>query len=94
MDEPFKFAGVSVPGPPAVAQYLNQNYPVLEKQTGVDVKTDFIEGQLFTLLKQRVSALIQGGSLLNIDTADDPPLAVQGPSAVTESKAVARSGWS
>ena len=30
--------------PPTVAQYLTLNYPILEKQTGVDAKTDFIQG--------------------------------------------------
>jgi choline dehydrogenase-like flavoprotein len=64
--------------PPTVAQYLTQNYPLLEEQTGVDVKTDFIQGPLFDLLKQRVSGLIQNGNLPNVDTAEDPPLAVQG----------------
>lgn len=64
--------------PPTVAQYLTRNYPLLEQQTGVDVKTDFIQGALFDLLKQRVSGLIQNGSLTNVDTVDDPPLAVQG----------------
>jgi choline dehydrogenase-like flavoprotein len=64
--------------PPTVAQYLTQNYPLLEQQTGVDIKTDFIQGPLFDLLKQRVSGLIQNGNLANVDTAEDPPLAVQG----------------
>jgi choline dehydrogenase-like flavoprotein len=64
--------------PPTVAQYLTQNYPLLEQQTGVDLKTDFIQGPLFDLLKQRVSSLIQNASLPNVDTVDDPPLAVQG----------------
>ena len=66
--------------PPTVAQYLTQNYPLLEQQTGVDVKTDFIQGPLFDILKQRVSGLIQNSSLSNVDTVDDPPLAVQGQS--------------
>jgi len=64
--------------PPTVAQYLTQNYPLLEQQTGVDIKTDFIQGPLFDLLKLRVSGLIQNGNLVNVDTAEDPPLAVQG----------------
>ena len=66
--------------PQTVAQYLNQNYPLLEQQTGVDVKTDFIQGALFALVKQRISTLIQNNSLPNVDTAEDPPLAVQGQS--------------
>src|SRR5439155_20623794 len=60
--------------PPSVAQYLNQNYPLLEQQTGVNVKTDFIQGPLFSLLKQRVSAVIQNGGVANLDAVEDPPL--------------------
>jgi choline dehydrogenase-like flavoprotein len=66
--------------PPAVAQYLNANYPVLEQQTGVDVKTDFIQGPLFDLLKQRISTFIQNGSVVGINSVEDPPLAVEGQS--------------
>jgi choline dehydrogenase-like flavoprotein len=74
--------------PPTVAEYLNQNYERVERQTGVDVKTDFIQGALFELLKQRVSTL--RATVPNLDdVADsdaedsarlDPPLAVQGQS--------------
>jgi len=64
--------------PPTVAAYLSSNYPVLEQQTGVSVATDFIQGPLFNLLKQRVGNAI--GTVTNIDTAEDPPLAVQGQS--------------
>ena len=64
--------------PPAVAAYLNSNYPDLEQQTGVSVATDFIQGPLFNLLKQRATNAI--GTVANIDTAEDPPLAVQGQS--------------
>jgi hypothetical protein len=66
--------------PPTVAQYLIQNYPILEQQTGVDVKTDFIQGALFDLLKQRVSTVIQQTAVPNLDFAEDAPLAVQGQS--------------
>lgn len=66
--------------PPAVAQFLNANYPVLEQQTGVDVKTHFIQGPLFDLLKQRISTFIQNGSVADINTVEDPPLAVEGES--------------
>ena len=64
--------------PPTVATYLNNHYPILEQQTGVSVATDFIQGSLFNLLKQRVTNAI--GTVANIDTAEDPPLAVQGQS--------------
>jgi len=66
--------------PPTVAQYLNQNYPVLEQQTGVDVKTDFIQGPLFDLLKSKIAAIISAAGVANIDSVEDPPLAVQGQS--------------
>src|SRR6266508_2941119 len=62
--------------PPTVANYLTNHYSILEQQTGVDVKTDFIQGPLFNLLKQRVTNAI--GTVANIDTAEEPPLAVQG----------------
>jgi GMC oxidoreductase len=64
--------------PPAVAQYLLQNYPILEHQTGVDVKTDFIQGPLFNLLKQRVANAVLQGAVPNLDSIEDPPLAVLG----------------
>jgi hypothetical protein len=51
-----------------VAQYLNQNYPVLEQQTGVDVKTDFIQGPLFDLLKSRITTILSSSSLANLDS--------------------------
>lgn len=66
--------------PPTVAQYLNQNYPLMEQQTGVADDTEFIQGPLFNLLKQRVGAIIQANSVANLDSVEDPPLAVQGQS--------------
>jgi choline dehydrogenase-like flavoprotein len=63
--------------PPTVAAYLNANYGTLERQTGVDVRTDFIQGPLFDLLMARTTALI-GGAVPNTDTVEEPPLAVQG----------------
>jgi choline dehydrogenase-like flavoprotein len=62
--------------PASVANYLRNTYPLLERQTGVDVKTDFIQGPLFALLKQRASALVPG--VASLDAVEDPPLAVQG----------------
>jgi hypothetical protein len=66
--------------PPSVAQYLNQNYPLLEQQTGVDVKTDFIQGPLFQALQQRVASVVQQNKVANLDSVEEPPLAVQGQS--------------
>jgi hypothetical protein len=62
--------------PPAVASYLTNNYPTLEQQTGVSVATDFIQGPLFDLIKQRAVNAV--GIVANIDSAEDPPLAVEG----------------
>ena len=66
--------------PPTVSQYFNQNYPLMEQQTGVSDDTEFIQGPLFSLLKQRVAAIIQAHSVPNLDSVEDPPLAVQGQS--------------
>ena len=65
--------------PLTVAAYLNANYATLERQTGVDVGTDFIEGPLYDLLFARSSALL-GGAVANMDAVERPPLAVQGSS--------------
>jgi choline dehydrogenase-like flavoprotein len=62
--------------PPSVVQYLAQNYPTLEQQTGVSETTDFIQGPLFDLLKARFTSLAQG-TVPGI-SIEDPPLAVQG----------------
>lgn len=65
--------------PPSVAQYLQQFYPRLERQLGVDQTTDFIEGQLYDLLRTRITALAQG-TVPNLTGVEPPPLAVQGQS--------------
>jgi len=66
--------------PPTVAAYLSNNYARLEAQTGVDVTTDFIQGPLYSAVKTRISQIIQAHSVANLDTVEDPPLAVQGQS--------------
>ena len=63
--------------PPSVAAYLNTHYATLEQQTGVDIKTDFIQGALFTLLSARANAAL-GPALPNLNAVEEPPLAVQG----------------
>lgn len=63
--------------PAPVAAYLNAHYGTLERQTGVDVRTDFIQGPLFALLSARASALV-GGVVPNLNAVEEPPLAVQG----------------
>jgi choline dehydrogenase-like flavoprotein len=64
--------------PPSVAQYLSQNYPVLEQQTGVADRTEFIQGPLFNLLKSKIANVISSSGVANLDSVEDPPLAVQG----------------
>jgi choline dehydrogenase-like flavoprotein len=66
--------------PPTVAQYLVQNYPLMEQQTGVTDDTEFIQGPLFNLLNQNISAAITANSVANLDSAQIAPLAVQGQS--------------
>src|SRR6266699_6872348 len=65
--------------PPTVSQYLTQNYSLLEEQTGVAEKTDFIQGALFNLLKQRVTTVIQQAAVAHLDAAEDPPVSGPGP---------------
>ena len=64
--------------PPSVARYLSQNYPVLEQQTGVADRTEFIQGPLFNLLKSKIANVISSSGVANLDSVEDPPLAVQG----------------
>jgi len=66
--------------PPTVAQYLTQNYPLMEQQTGVSDDTEFIQGPLYSLLNQRVAAIVQAKSVANLDSVEVAPLAVQGQS--------------
>lgn len=70
--------------PPSVAQYLKQNYSLLEQQTGVDVKTDFIQGALFELIKTQIGAAVQAMPGLNLDAVEAAargagPIAGMGP---------------
>ncbi|MGA3008150.1 MAG: GMC oxidoreductase [Opitutaceae bacterium] len=66
--------------PPTVAQYLVNNYPLLESQTGVSDRTEFIQGSLYSLLKTQINGFIGAASVANLDSVEDPPLAVQGQS--------------
>ncbi|HWZ94965.1 MAG TPA: GMC oxidoreductase [Opitutaceae bacterium] len=66
--------------PPTVAQYLVNNYPALESQTGVTDKTEFIQGNLYSLLKTQISGFVSAASIANLNSVEDPPLAVQGQS--------------
>lgn len=66
--------------PPTVANYLTANYPLLEEQAGVSQKAEFIQGKLFDLLNTRASAAVTANAVANLDSVEDPPLAVQGQS--------------
>jgi choline dehydrogenase-like flavoprotein len=66
--------------PPTVAQYLQSRYALVEQQTGVSNATEFIQGPLAALLKQRVAATIAANTVQNLNAVEDPPLAVQGQS--------------
>jgi choline dehydrogenase-like flavoprotein len=74
------------PWPSTVRKYLTDNYLCLEKKTGVvsedqgnlEVKTEFIQGALFDLLKQRVSTFTKKIAVPKLDPPENPPLAVQG----------------
>jgi choline dehydrogenase-like flavoprotein len=62
--------------PPAVAQYLKDNYCLLEKQLGVSESTDFIQGELYGALRDKAQAVRP--SLLGLTAVEQPPLAVLG----------------
>jgi choline dehydrogenase-like flavoprotein len=64
--------------PPEVRAYLERTYPLLEQQTGVDQRTQFIQGKLFDLLKARTQEIISAKAVPNLDSVQDPPLAVEG----------------
>jgi len=40
----------------------------------VDVKTDFIQGPLFDLLKSKINTVISTSGVANLDSVEDPPL--------------------
>ena len=68
---------------PSVAQYLRTNYPTLQRQVGIldsqgKVATNYIEGPLFAALKAKVDAVVAAGTVPNLDTSENAPLAVQG----------------
>lgn len=61
--------------PAEVAHYLRNIYPVVERETGVSDKTDYISGPLFEELFKKFKAV--KGSVSNIDEIEEAPLAVQ-----------------
>lgn len=68
---------------PAVAQYLRDNYPKLQRQVGIldsygQVATNYVEGPLFDALKKKVDAVVAAKGVPSLDTSENAPLAVQG----------------
>jgi choline dehydrogenase-like flavoprotein len=64
--------------PSVVARYLKDNYTLLEKQLGVSEVADFIEGQLYEVLRAKAEAA--RSHVLGLTTVSSPPLAVLGQS--------------
>jgi hypothetical protein len=62
--------------PPAVAQYLKDNYVNLEKQLGVLERTDFVQGPLCNALAARAREVLP--KVPGLTRIDEPPLAVLG----------------
>jgi choline dehydrogenase-like flavoprotein len=68
---------------PSVADYLQANYPKLQRQVGIldsqgAVSTNYIEGPLFDRVKGKVDGIVAAHSVPNLDTSERAPLAVQG----------------
>ena len=67
---------------PSAAQYLRDNYPVLQRQIGIldsegHVTTAYIEGPLCDNLMTKTNAVIEAGVVANLDRCEPAPLAVQ-----------------
>jgi choline dehydrogenase-like flavoprotein len=62
--------------PPAVAQYLKDNYHLLEEQLGVSESTDFIRGELYQALRDKAQAIRP--YVPGLTAVEQPPLAVLG----------------
>lgn len=62
--------------PPTLSSYLNANYSQVESEIGVTPSTDFITGELYAVLRQRLNTV--SASVTNIDSVEEAPLAVQG----------------
>ncbi len=64
--------------PVDLAKAVMDTYPLTERETGVDEKTDYISGLLNTQLQQALNAA--KGQVPSVDAIEDAPLAVQGKS--------------
>lgn len=63
--------------PQQVVDYLNLNYPSIEREIGTSETTDYISGPLYDELKKKFDAAIATG-INTVDVAEEAPLAVQG----------------
>jgi hypothetical protein len=63
--------------PQEIVNYLNLNYPVVEREIGTSETTDYISGPLYDELKKKFDAVIAAG-VNTVDAAEEAPLAVQG----------------
>ena len=61
--------------PAEVAHYLRNAYPIVERETGVSDKTDYISGPLFDELFKKFKAVRAG--VKTVDEIEEAPLAVQ-----------------
>jgi hypothetical protein len=62
--------------PRAVAQYLKDNYHLLEEQLGVSGRTDFIQGSLYAAMLAKAKAVLP--RVRRLAAVEPPPLAVLG----------------
>lgn len=62
--------------PAGLTAFLNANYAQIEREIGVEEKTDFITGTLFVALQNRLNAVV--AAVPNLDGVEEAPLAVQG----------------
>jgi hypothetical protein len=62
--------------PRSVAEYLNDNYHLLEEQLGVSESTDFIQGQLYQAMMDKAKEVLP--TITGLIHVECPPLAVLG----------------
>jgi len=63
--------------PNDVKDYINSNYPIVEKEIGTSETTDYISGALYEELKKKFADAISAG-INTVDKVEEAPLAVQG----------------
>jgi hypothetical protein len=63
--------------PNDVRDYINSNYPIIEKEIGTSETTDYISGALYEALKKKFEDAVATG-INTVDKVEEAPLAVQG----------------